>query len=543
MEIDFQYDVFLSHSSKDKAAVREIAEQLRKDGLKVWFDQWVLKAGDSIPAKIEEGLEQSRVLVLCMSANAFGADWVQLESQTIRFRDPLNRKRRFIPLRLDAAPIKGSLAQFLYINWLSEGQELGYAKLVEACRGSLEANDKENPYEENAHKMTPLPPANAVQPLHIAEDRFLQILLSDFALTRREGKDGPNFELSVNFNDNTNAIWDQNGKRYLRTILTQDKCDRFQAILDEFFDGDGNGVLEIEGDDEFFFRYASGGTLVTAEFEDSLKPNRYYCLFYRDVHPIGWNIANGGTDTRAELLNPHETINRELREELIIADFIKKERYVFAADKSKPFDHPAHEAARRLWKKKFPNRDLNALEAVPVDIKPVPGPDSLRVKMGRDKEIKQSGFYLNINGKDFGIEFDSVATIRNLPWHITLFDGEIDGGKLVNCPVGLFEVERFDERLRLGETSFVPDFFYFEDQRFPKEIEVGKIVQRHDSCFDLTRILETQFIEHVRPIRITKEIDELKAAIKANTHLDLCPVTRKIANRHRQRKARLAASI
>jgi hypothetical protein len=114
----FQYDVFLSHSSKDKTVVRPLAERLRQDGLKVWFDEWVLKPGDSIPTKIEEGLEHSRVLVLCMSANAFGSDWAQLEAGTFRFRDPLNKERRFIPLRLDNAPIKGSLAQFLYIHWL-----------------------------------------------------------------------------------------------------------------------------------------------------------------------------------------------------------------------------------------------------------------------------------------------------------------------------------------------------------------------------------------------------------------------------------------
>ena len=58
----FEYDIFLSHSSKDKAVVRDVAERLRRDGLKVWFDEWVLKPGDSIPAKIEEGLERSRVL-------------------------------------------------------------------------------------------------------------------------------------------------------------------------------------------------------------------------------------------------------------------------------------------------------------------------------------------------------------------------------------------------------------------------------------------------------------------------------------------------
>jgi hypothetical protein len=134
MPDEFPYDVFLSHSAKDKAAVRAVAERLRKDGLRVWFDEWVLKVGDSIPAKIEEGLEHSRVLVLCMSANAFGSDRAQLEAGTFRFRDLLNKERRFIPLRLDEAPIKGSLAQFLYINWLPADREQEYIKLLEACR-------------------------------------------------------------------------------------------------------------------------------------------------------------------------------------------------------------------------------------------------------------------------------------------------------------------------------------------------------------------------------------------------------------------------
>ncbi len=134
MADDFKYDVFLSHSSNDKTIVRALAERLRANKLRVWFDEWEIRAGDSIPSKIEEGLEHSRVLVLCMSAQAFGSDWAQLEAGTFRFRDPLNKERRFIPLRLDGAPIKGSLAQFLYINWLPEDREQEYAKILEACR-------------------------------------------------------------------------------------------------------------------------------------------------------------------------------------------------------------------------------------------------------------------------------------------------------------------------------------------------------------------------------------------------------------------------
>lgn len=136
MPDEFTYDVFLSHSSKDKTIVREVAERLRTDGLRVWLDEWEIKPGDSIPAKIEEGLEQSRVLVLFMSTHAFGSDWSRLESYTFRFRDPLNKERRFIPLRLDDAPIKGSLAQFLYVSWASQNRDREYAKLLETCRSS-----------------------------------------------------------------------------------------------------------------------------------------------------------------------------------------------------------------------------------------------------------------------------------------------------------------------------------------------------------------------------------------------------------------------
>jgi WD40 repeat protein len=130
----FGFDVFLSYSSKDKGIVRPLAERLSQDGLKVWFDEGQIRPGDNIPAKIEEGLERSRVLVFCMSAQAFGSDWATLERQTFLFRDPLNKERRFVPLLLDATPIRGSLAQFHYVSWLPEKREDEYARLLGACR-------------------------------------------------------------------------------------------------------------------------------------------------------------------------------------------------------------------------------------------------------------------------------------------------------------------------------------------------------------------------------------------------------------------------
>ncbi|MSV28174.1 MAG: TIR domain-containing protein [Bryobacterales bacterium] len=130
----FSFDVFLNHSSKDKVVVRSLAERLRADGFRVWFDEWEIRPGDSIPAKIEEGLEHSRVLLLCMSANAFGSEWARLEDHSLRFRDPLNKERRFLPLRLDDASAKDWLEPYLYIDWRADAGDREYVKLLEACR-------------------------------------------------------------------------------------------------------------------------------------------------------------------------------------------------------------------------------------------------------------------------------------------------------------------------------------------------------------------------------------------------------------------------
>ncbi|HKS41034.1 MAG TPA: TIR domain-containing protein [Blastocatellia bacterium] len=126
------YDVFISHSSKDKPVVRELAERLKADGLRVWFDEWVIQPGDMIGLKIEQGLEQSRTLILVMSANAFASEWVTLERHTVMFRDPTNQERRFIPLLLDNAEIKDMLKQYAHIDWRQKSDEQ-YAKLLAAC--------------------------------------------------------------------------------------------------------------------------------------------------------------------------------------------------------------------------------------------------------------------------------------------------------------------------------------------------------------------------------------------------------------------------
>ncbi|MFO1499291.1 MAG: TIR domain-containing protein [Verrucomicrobiota bacterium] len=142
MPSSFVYDVCLSCSSKDITTVRPIAERLRKAGLQVWFDEGGRKSREGIAARIEQGLEQSRVLVLCISANAMGPEWPHLEAGSLRFRDPLNKERRFIPLRLDDAPLQGTAAQLVCLPWRGEQGEPQYGKLLDACGSPPKEGDR-----------------------------------------------------------------------------------------------------------------------------------------------------------------------------------------------------------------------------------------------------------------------------------------------------------------------------------------------------------------------------------------------------------------
>lgn len=145
----YKFDVFISYSSKDRELVLPIAERLRSDRLRVWFDKWEIRPGAHINAKIEAGLNTSRRLVFFMSANAFGSSWTKLESSAYRFRDPLNEDLAFLPVRLDEAPIEGTLAQFEYIDFVHDPEE-GYARLLEACR--LEGPDL-RPLDPEGYKL------------------------------------------------------------------------------------------------------------------------------------------------------------------------------------------------------------------------------------------------------------------------------------------------------------------------------------------------------------------------------------------------------
>lgn len=80
MDSDGYFDVFISHATEDKEEVaRPLAIALDGEGLRVWYDEFELKIGDSLRRKIDSGVARSRFGVVIISPSFFAKGWPQYE--------------------------------------------------------------------------------------------------------------------------------------------------------------------------------------------------------------------------------------------------------------------------------------------------------------------------------------------------------------------------------------------------------------------------------------------------------------------------------
>jgi len=90
--------VFISHASEDKDAIATpLAEALRAKGLRVWYDDFSLKIGDSLRQSIDRGLARSRFGVVILSGHFFQKHWPQQELNGLATRE-VNGEKVILPV-------------------------------------------------------------------------------------------------------------------------------------------------------------------------------------------------------------------------------------------------------------------------------------------------------------------------------------------------------------------------------------------------------------------------------------------------------------
>ena len=319
--------------------------------------------------------------------------------------------------------------------------------------------------------------------------------------------------LKVQFNFETKAVWRRRGKTHIFKRLQSLKNHRMESLQTDLEAVLlGNSIRDFPyHDPQFPFRFGNGGTLPVIRRGDK----DYYCLFYRETHPVGWNIANGGADSLAELLDPAANIERELREELLIFEPKSGRRYVFAWDEGQPADHPDFAIGRKVWTEVFRRRHFSDLQETPLPLKWLRAPDSAIIQFENHKPLSVDNVILNVNAQDFGIEIDRIAKLT-IGADAVLCDGEVVRGQLLNRVIGLFEVQRFNGNLAANRTNFRPDIVFHTGRDRTTE---GFDDVLRDYLDDINR-------------RAVFAGDSRRDFLTAKFRFDLCPVTRNVIKRY-----------
>ena len=92
-------ELFISHASEDKDGIaRPLANELRRRGHSVWFDEYELVLGDSLRRNIDRGLAQSTVGVVVLSHAFFAKPWPQRELDGLVARMTSGEENVILPI-------------------------------------------------------------------------------------------------------------------------------------------------------------------------------------------------------------------------------------------------------------------------------------------------------------------------------------------------------------------------------------------------------------------------------------------------------------
>jgi hypothetical protein len=130
--------IFISHASEDHDFVLPLAERMKKDLgdiAEIFVDDWEIKVGDSIVAKINEAAKKADFFIVVLSKVSVKKEWVQREIDTALIRQLSGMGTRILPIWLeiskdDVPPLLQSIKAAVFRHRFILDEE-EYKKLLE----------------------------------------------------------------------------------------------------------------------------------------------------------------------------------------------------------------------------------------------------------------------------------------------------------------------------------------------------------------------------------------------------------------------------
>lgn len=316
------------------------------------------------------------------------------------------------------------------------------------------------------------------------------LLFNNLRITRSGSFDTLKLCLEVDLRNQSYGIYNNAGKLFLKEHFLnkqfKSRCLRTSKRIEDFLKSKTSQVNELNiNAREMPFRWASGGILPIAVW----KGKYWYVLFFRDIEPVGWNIANGASEKKEEYKNLYNLIYREFGEELVllnrepcIGDNLSITQKLFQLSSDVPLPS---ETSPKFANGEFVNKHKQLREehdglTIQFDkgpeIKPIKTPFEVQVAY-HDEKLRDTLFHrlgnviFNVNPTEFGMEV-LLASYFKMDDEDYLLDGEIWelGMSLIRQPVMLLSCDYvqgvFNSTSTLG--TYVKEFPYLNCKHLEK---------------------------------------------------------------------------
>lgn len=127
-------DIFVSHSSRDRAAASQLSINLNLCAIDVWLDVWELEVGQSLTDEIAKAMEGSRFIAILITENYNTTVWTKTEYKKALAREQKEKRTVMLPLIVGEAQIPDFLEDKIYID-LRTDYFAGITKLVGMIHG------------------------------------------------------------------------------------------------------------------------------------------------------------------------------------------------------------------------------------------------------------------------------------------------------------------------------------------------------------------------------------------------------------------------
>lgn len=497
-------DFFVSYTKRDEPWAEWIAWVLESNSYHVILQKWDFNPGTDFLQEIRDSAKRAKRVVAILSPEYFESVFTALEWVQAHYAGKL------LPVRISQFDIPTPLASLTYIDLVEKNEATAKEHLLEGvqCVGRKSRLSRAFPAGCRFPGAPPLlVPINDLIPPRPNHTFTVCVLQNAITLESRAqeiesarifDQYSRNVELRVELSGLTHGICNNAGKvhmleRWGRDAGFAERCSELSRQVLEVQNGKRH-ALRIECD-QLPLRWASGGVLPVVEWRN----RTWLALFFRDIEPIGLNIANGASESPVEWLKLDQLMLREFGEELLVL-----------ADEKPDYEHMPY-----LFDDPQISINVNRFASQHIEMRKqhdgmwIPGLGTQRIPIRRAQtpyeacvtdrhghEWRTKDVLFSINPGEFGIEVVSVQRMH-LPEKCQLLDGEIAGTGtakwLVRRPVVLLELQAlrtvcqsggFGDPLRDGEN--------FECKRLPASLGPS-----HVHVFDLDLKARTRRAKHI----------------------------------------------